>query len=396
LIYLVSFELLARMAQTSPFIPYELGKYLITAFTIWGILRGNNRGYLGIIMLLLLLPALFFDESKQVTEIDIRFNVLGAINIGLAVWFFYHTKFSLNGLYQILILLCLPIVAALSFAIIKTPDLDSIDFKLGANFSVTGGFGSNQVSTAFGLGMMLLFFLWINQVYLSGKQWIDLLLIVAFTFQGLLSFSRGGMLGGFIGIIIFILFTRKESTNSILNTKLKQIRKYLLPGFMFLFVSVWIANEVTQGKLLLRYKGETAGTLAGVKEKSINSLTTGRFDIFLGDLELFKSYGLLGVGAGASRYLRENLNGIISHVEASRLIAEHGVLGIAFIGIVVLLFFDVYRSAQAPLYKGILFTLLVVGWYTSFHAATRTYVTPLLMGLSTIYIIHGQSTISRK
>ena len=156
------------------------------------------------------------------------------------------------------------------------------------------------------------------------------------------------------------------------------------------------ANEVTGGSLLLRYQGETAGTLSGSKEKSLNNMTTNRYDIFLSDLELFEVSGIMGVGAGASKYLREHHNGVITHVEVSRLVSEHGIFGIIFILLVFYLFYKVYRSPNHILFKGILLAFITVGWYTTFHAATRTYISPLLMGLSMIYIVYDQSSLPRK
>jgi hypothetical protein len=40
-------------------------------------------------------------------------------------------------------------------------------------------------------------------------------------------------------------------------------------------------------------------------------------------------------------------------------------------------------------YQGLLFAFFVLGLYTSFHAATRTYVTPLLIGLSMLNFKEG-------
>lgn len=396
IVYLSSFEIIGRMAKVSPFIPYELGKYLMMVFLIFGILKGNNRGLIGFFLLLLLIPALFYDLSGKVTEVDIRFNLFGAFNLGLSIWYFSEQKFTPQGLHQIIVLLLLPLISALAFTVFKTPDLGSIEFNLGANFSTTGGFGSNQVSTAFGLGLMLSFYLWLNKVSISGYRWLDLVLVILFTFQGLLSFSRGGMIGGAIGIVVILFFMNKISKNSIAYLHFKQVKRYFLPVIIFLGFSVVMANRVTGGNLLLRYLGETPGTLAGAKEKTLNTITSNRFDIFLSDFELVEDFGLLGVGAGASRYLRKEHNGVAAHVEMSRLIGEHGVFGLIFILLVIILFIKVFRSPNDHLFKSILFAFLVVGWYTTFHAATRTYITPLLMGLSTIYIVYGQGSLSRE
>ncbi len=146
----------------------------------------------------------------------------------------------------------------------------------------------------------------------------------------------------------------------------------------------------------MRYQGESTGTLAGLKEKNFNTFTSNRFNIFLGDVELLEEYGVLGVGAGASRYLRTVNKGVISHVEMSRLIAEHGILGIIYNLIILGILLNFLRLPNTYFYKGLLFAFFFVGWYTSFHSATRTYITPLLMGLSVIVIQNGKSTLLRK
>lgn len=396
IVYLVSFEILARMVKTSPIIPYEMGKYLLFSGLIYGILKGHSKGKIGFLLVLLLIPALFYDLSGEVRFLDLVFNVLGPINIGLAIVYFSRQKFTLMGLQSLLRLATYPLLAALVFVFIKTPDYEDIQFSLSANFNTTGGFGSNQVSTAFGLGMLFMFVFLINRWTFSGKWYVDALFLLGFAFQGLLSFSRGGMIGGFlgIGIIIFFIVQMKPFLRNRYN--LPKIGKYAIPGIIVLLVSFWMANNITGGNLLLRYQGETEGTLRGTREKSLDILTTGRFNIFLGDLRLFEENIIFGVGGGASRYLRDTAEGVITHVEFSRLLSEHGILGIMFLLVLVWVMIIPLKDQKNPLLKAVFFSLAVLAVYSTFHAATRTYITPLLMGLSTIYIVYGQGPVSRK
>jgi hypothetical protein len=384
------------MAKTSPLVPYELGKYLLFSLLFIGMFSGMNKGKVGLFLVIVLIPALLYDFSNRVIFRDLLFNLLGPINIGVAIFFFHKQKFSQQGFQNLLYLLVLPLVSALSFTIFKTPDLNEIEFNLTANFTTTAGFGSNQVSTIFGLGMFLSFYLWLNKYSISGNRWIDLLLVIVFTFQGLLSFSRGGMIGGLLGIFVVLFFLTRSSNNPIHKIQLRKAKKYILPAIFFLVVSLFLANNVTDGNLLKRYQGETAGTLAGKKEKDLNSLTTNRYDIFRGDMQLIEEYGVLGVGAGASKYLRKEQNEVVSHVEVSRLIAEHGIFGFVYIIIILFLFFKVFKSTNELNYRSLLFAFILVGWYTTFHAATRTYITPLLMGLSMIYVRDEKNSLSRK
>jgi hypothetical protein len=132
----------------------------------------------------------------------------------------------------------------------------------------------------------------------------------------------------------------------------------------------------------MRYQGETYGTLNGYKENDLNNITTGRLDIFLEDLKTFINYPVFGSGVSVSSQLRESHSGVAAHVELSRLLAEHGILGIIvffiLIGNVIILFSERRKGLL------ILLILSILGSYTTFHAATRTFLSPLLIAISYI------------
>ena len=66
---------------------------------------------------------------------------------------------------------------------------------------------------------------------------------------------------------------------------------------------------------MLRYEGETPGTAGGYSEKTLNVFTANRLNVFKDDLKLWGEHPLLGVGVGASSYLRENTRRVAAHVE---------------------------------------------------------------------------------
>lgn len=386
LIYLIAFEILARMSKTSPFIPYETGKYLMLFGLSYGILVESRRGILGYLMLLCLLPAFFFDLSGKVGFKDLIFNLIGPINICLAIIYFYRNKFTLEGLKVIIRFMIYPILSVLGYILVKTPDLTEINFSLGANSATTGGFGSNQVSTVLGLAMYLIFLFWINRWKFSGNRMIDLTLICIFAFQGLLSFSRGGIIGGVLGILVFVIIIRMAAISGT-RYKLPKFRKYLVLGTISLVLIFATANFITGGLLLLRFQGETPGTLAGMKEKDLDVLTTGRLEIFLDDYELFQKHTISGVGAGASKYMRTNSEGVLTHVELGRLISEHGIFGVFNFLLIIFAGFTLFYINKNPVHKAILIGFFIIGLYSTFHAATRTFVSPILIGLSVIWIV---------
>lgn len=386
MVYLVSFELIARMAQTSPYIPYEMGKYLFFILLVIGILKYRTSQWPALWMALALIPGAILDLSGQVSFLDMIFNFLGPLNVALAILFFKGKRFSRTMFMNLIILMIYPMVAVLAHAIFKAPDLGDVEFELGANMVTSGGFGSNQVSTGLGLASFLIFIFWINNWKLTGYRWLDTTLLIVFILQGLLTFSRGGMVTGFLGIFMLLIALRNAKTWQIKKYHLPRIGKYLIPSFILIMGVFFVVNRLTDGMLLLRYQGETAGTVAGSKQKSLNTITSGRFDIFTGDIDLFLENPILGVGAGASKYLREKMTGVVAHVELSRLLGEHGLLGILYFILLVNYGLTLPRSNPNPALVGAVTALFVVGVFTSFHAAMRTFVSPMTIGLSMVFI----------
>ncbi|MBA4283800.1 MAG: hypothetical protein C0432_05860 [Candidatus Puniceispirillum sp.] len=384
--YLTSFELLARMSQTSPFIPYELGKYLLCLMLIFGIFKYGVKNYLGLILVLLLIPAIFFDLSGKVNRQELLFNLLGPVNVGLAVWFFYGKNITKLQFIKLLRISLFPLISVLSSSIFKTPSLDNIEFSLGANFATSGGGGTNQVATLLGVGIFICFVFLINKWKITGYRITDFLLFFLFGFQGLLTFSRGGIIGGVLGILIILFFVLFSTDSVKRRYKLPKLGKIIVLAAILLTITFQIADNLTGGLLGLRYLGETEGTLAGTKEKSIDSITTGRFNIFMEDIDIWLDNVFLGVGAGASSFMREGSQYYLTHVELSRLLSEHGLLGLIYFGLLMYLFVRLMKSKRPPMEKGILVAFFLIAIYTTFHAAMRTYLTPLFIGLSLMEI----------
>lgn len=385
--YLASFELLARMARTSPVIPYELSKYLLFVLLWLGIVQSSAKARAGWWMLFLLLPALFIDMSGKVTGYQpLVFNILGPVNTALAIIFFSRLSLRQHSFRSVLLLLLYPPVAVLAYTYFKMPDYDEIQFSLSANFATAGGFGSNQVSTVLGLGTFLVFVFWINRWFLTGYRPADLFLLFGFVFQGLLTFSRGGMIGVVLAVSAVLLVLWRASPYYRRKFQLPSVYKYLLPGILLSIGVFFIVNRITGGLLGLRYQGETAGTFGGYRTKTLNVVTSNRYDILLGDLALWAENPILGVGVGASRHIRETVSGVVAHVEFSRLLAEHGLLGLIYFLLLLTVPLAAMRRTRDPALRGIQLALFILALFTTFHAAMRTYVTTLLTGISVLAV----------
>jgi len=391
--YFSSFELLARMTKAYKYnLPWEFGKYLVFFGAVYAILfLGSRKGLLGVVLILLLLPSVFFSGvNYEITWHNVVFNAFGPACVALVVFAFQGVTVTKAEFRNMLRLIFYPALSVLAYVVIETPDLTSMEFELGANFSATAGFGSNQVSSILGLGLFLTFIFWINRWTLSGNRKLDLIVMLGFAFQGLLSFSRGGMIGALIGIVMVVFFITKIGSISSFKYKLPSIGKFVMPILICLIVVFQVADSITGGMLTLRYQGETEGTLEGDAELDLNKLTTGRSDIFLQDITIWRENFWFGSGVGVSQYIRSiktRSDITVSHLELSRLLAEHGFLGLIWFMLLLMLIFRLIKFNTNPKYQGILLACFLIAVYTTFHSATRTHITPLLIGISLLKII---------
>ena len=387
--YNLGIEIIGRMLNVQPYIPWEMNKYLTPILFVLIVIIDNfkkSNMVLGLIVVLLSIPGWLFGNSATNRLV---FSMMGIINLGLMVALFYNRKISLSFLLGIFRAVVLPLVSILSYITIKTPSFSDIQFSLGANFSTTGGFGSNQMSTILGVGVLIMAMAVMIQKTLFYKPWIDMLLAGYFLFRGLLSFSRGGVLVAVLSFFVFFYFIRMSKILYKYRITIRKIdiRKVIiiLIGFVFVFV---IANNITHGVLLDRYKGETNKTLSGKGEKTLDSFTTGRWEIMVSDLEMWRDHIIWGVGGGNSAFLRPQygVQQIVAHTEFSRLLADQGMFGLFIL--IIVTFFIPYNLLinRNSMERSILLSLYVLGFLTSFHAGMRTFVTPFFVGLSTVYI----------
>jgi O-antigen ligase len=103
-----------------------------------------------------------------------------------------------------------------------------------------------------------------------------------------------------------------------------------------------------------------------------------------------------GVGVGASSFMRDESKFYLTHVEFSRLLSEHGVLGLIYFVILIFLLIKQCLSKKPPLVKGILIAFFAIAMYTTFHAAMRTYLTPLFIGLSLMEVKVASPKLRKK
>jgi O-antigen ligase len=387
LAYFLGFELLGRMAGTSPYIPYESGKYFMTLFflTYFFFCYNKESSKAGWLIVLLSLPSIAVMPMNSLASFkdNLVFNFLGIFNLGFAVIYFMNRVFDKAELVKLGKLIVFGIVSVIGFLLVKTPDFSTIEFTYSATDATAGGFGTNQVATTLGMGFFILGLFRVLKFQLFKFHWIEIGLLVFLFFRALLTFSRGGVFTGLLGLALPVLYY-----NFIYKKGWTRQNVQIIIGAILLIPTLIFANNLTNNKLFERYQGMSPGVRAGTQELTLDQYSTGRVEVFLGDLQLWSDHPIFGVGPGSSPSMREN-SGVLAHVEISRLLAEHGIFGffisLIFISLPIYLFFKRKDPYQSMLMLGF-FSIAIA---TTFHSAMRTMIPPIFYGLGTIYFSYS-------
>lgn len=376
--YLSCLEVFLRMNSALFF--YEMIKYLVIAFMLAGILlRGFSLKSIPFVFYLLLLVPSIVVASQNIPISEslrkaVAFNLSGPVTLGIVAIYCFQRRISTDRLDEILKLSVGPIVMLMFYLFVVTPDIRDVITDTASNFAASGGYGPNQVATALGIGMFICFvrFLRIKNMWYNV---MDITLLLGMTYRGWVTFSRGGVITAFLMIIAVIgtLFILKRS----------EFRISFLPKLAVIGLGLLLAwgftSLVTNGLIDKRYANEDA---AG---RAKSDLSTGRAKLISIEIEAFLENPIAGIGAGQVKYYRAKKDGILaaSHNETSRLLSEHGSIGI--LSLLVLIFTPlIFRLSH----KGnIYFYAFLIFWIATInHSAMRIAAPAFFYGLSLLYV----------
>ena len=383
--YLVGAEVLFRMSGGLFF--YELTKYGVLLFLLIGLYVEPKKHHISVtylVYILLLLIGIAFVNIPftQSVRKAIAFNLSGPILLGVSAIYFYKRKITLQKLMAMLFYMGLPVISMLSYLFFETPNIKDIRFGGEANFAASGGFGPNQVATILGLGIFIV------TVHLFLKKRIfsfllaDSVLLIYVIFRGFLTFSRGGIVTAFLAIGFFTFFY-------IQSTK-EKLKNWIKFGTLFVFFGISLllyTSNLTGGMLMNRYTNKNA---AGIEKKDIS---TGRVTIFETDLEGFFDHPFFGLGVGGSKFYRlDKLDRVAaSHNEVSRLLSEHGMIGLVILFLLVIVPIKNIHS-QSNLAIAFLGAFFLFWFLTINHSAMRIAFPGFIYGLSLITFIKDEKT----
>jgi len=375
--YLASAEVLWRMTGAAVF--WEFGKYSVCAVLLVWVLRHFPRRVNGLALVYfgLLLPSMLLTIQaglglNQLRQI-LSFNLSGPFTLALCAFCFYRLRLRSFEADKALLAILGPIIGVAAICLSGTASLGA-DYEFGdqSNFETSGGFGPNQVSSVFGLGMLVAFLWMQRQQRKSCRWWLAVALILDFAAQASLTFSRTGLWIGVVAIGVASLFIiRRAGKNAI---KLLGALLILASCFWVLFGSL---NTFTGGKLSDRYSGEM------LREKGF----TGRGEIAEGDLLLALHNPLFGVGPGMASLERESHRGVPAHTEFTRLMAEHGMGGLLALGALLLMAASRLKAASGTWQQAWTASFIAYSLLFMMVSGMRLAVPSLAMGLAMVMLV---------
>lgn len=386
--YLMAAEVFFRMTYCG--LPWEFGKLSIIVLLLLGLVfDGKKRGYplYIIVYFLLLLPAIVTPIMNDAVTLmalkgKLMFNMTGPAVVLVSTLYFYKYKMTMEEFVKLSRWILFGIITMSVYVLFKIGDYSAIHFTYSSNSDASGGFSGNQVSIAFGIGIMVLAVNLVLNNRVLYWLWLELLLVFTFTFQGLMTFSRGGLLSAILAILAGVIYYYFSNVEKIILFFKKNIVKMILGSFL-LVGTFYYVNEVTGGFLYARYFNVNS---EGKQVKK--DITTGRGDIFAADVDLMVDTDYVGAGVGMAISERKSHRGFAAHIEYSRMMAEHGVLGILAIIMILLMpiqyFFTILNRPDMQM---IFIPFMTIALLTMTHAAMRLGMVGFFYGLAYIYIL---------
>jgi hypothetical protein len=384
--YIVGSEVVLRMTNGNPV--YEFSKFGVMIFMLVGIyysgISKNAVPYW--VFLLILIPGVIISMFALDYHVSMRkqisFNISGPVCLAICSLYNYTRRITLAQLNNIFLAVGLPIISCMVYLTIFTPTIRDIVQGTGSNSDLTGGFGPNQVSTILGLGT----FIFVSRlIYASPNRLlfvINLIVAVNIGFRGLVTFSRGGMITGVAMIIILIVATYLQ-----INKRGKSKMNFLIMFVLFAFLATWsYSSNQTNGLIEKRYANKDAA--GRVKEDQLS----GRAELATDEIDSFLKSPFLGVGVGVNQQIRFERTGnvIVSHNEITRMLAEHGSLGIIGLLILFLTPIILYIDNKYNIY---LLCCIAFWVLTINHAAMRIAAPAFIYSLSLLKVVLNEEEL---
>ncbi|MBR9915505.1 MAG: O-antigen ligase family protein [Algicola sp.] len=338
---------------------------------------------------MLLVPSIFVASTTLSFDANFRTNIAfvlsGPVCLGVAALFCYERRITMKQLHKILLYILLPIVANTVYIFLYNPSVRDVLSGTGSNRAASGGWGANQVSTILGLGMFLVAVRLFTKSTSLGLKIVNIIILCGISFRAIVTFSRGGVITALLTITAFVLIYF-----SVISKRKKNQVLILSMVFAFSMLMTWvISSNQTDGYIDLRYANKDH--LGKQKE----DITTGRSELLQEELEGFISSPFFGIGSSRAKDQRieDEGQGVVSHSEFGRTLAEHGMLGVI---ILIILIFKPLELRSFNKRNYFFYAFLTFWFLTINHSSMRLAAPAFIYALCLLNVVNEKHPLHRK
>jgi hypothetical protein len=357
--YIIGSEVLWRMNAAG--VPWMYSQYLVLLVAILGLTQSKGSysvNPLPTVYALLLLPAILpmmeVVGSPTIIRKVIAFNYLPILVLGLVLTIGSRLRIEGVQLRAFLLTTALPFmgIAALAARSVFFQPITFIDFS-ESSFQAAAGYGPNQVSNVLSVGVFAMLVVAFNYERRVVNRIVLVALSIWFLVQIAMTLSRGGIINIAAFLVVFGLAHLRDT----------RVRKYMLATILGggLLFTLWLGpelNVISGGALERRFEDREIGS---------------RDKIMSTELQLFRDNPVTGVGLGLAQYYRARLgHTTAAHTEWTRVIAEHGIIGVLAMLVLGMYFVTVVARARSYAQKGVAAGAYVMIALSFAHQAMRT------------------------
>lgn len=362
LAYIAGVDLIWRGGGATIF--YEIGKYALIGFSFMGLLlqrKPPTTWRWPLVFTILLAPSIFV--MPYFNRQQIAFHLAGPVALAVASMYMSTLRLTLPQFKRMLLALLVPSASLGFLTMFFTLEATEIDFTGISLHATSAGIGPNQVSSILGLALVAAFCYAILEKHNTVLRNLMILIIIWMVAQSMLTFSRGGLWTGLGAILMGALFLARDG-----RMRARVIGLALVVVPLFTLVIFPALDDFTGNTLSARLQ---------------DTSTTRRDGVVLADWDIFVNNPIAGVGPGQSKILHALYlpKSIQAHVEYSRLLAEHGIFGLAVL--LILSYVTLKRLLAKDSVENKALSVIATFWALLFmgHSATRLMAVAFMFAL---------------
>ena len=367
--YFCGAEVLWRMTHSRS--PWEFGKYGVILLFAIAIIRQRplRLHWPSALFGLLLLPSAVLTMLGLETEearSQIAFNLAGPVALAISVWLLSMVDLGTKERRRLALALIAPMLSIATITAVGTYLVGGIQFGTESNFASSGGFGPNQVSGILGFGALAAFLASFDRSAGVGFRFIMLVMTLILAVQSAMTFSRGGLLVASVAATSCIWYLVRDR-----GSRLRLLAALIVFSTAGVYIVLPKLDEFTGGALSARFADHNL---------------TKRDEVIRDDIDIFIAYPLMGVGPGMAKKMRARSNvgaaPVAAHTEFSRLLAEHGLLGMGALILLVVICFNGWKRATTPHTRALATGYMVWGMTFMLQSGMRLVAPSLALGLA--------------